>query len=60
MSINLFAPRLVEDFDMQVAESLTVQGLANCYGRDIADVKKLVRKLGDYGDVAVALRQEEG
>ena len=58
VSINLFAPRWEEDFDMRVAESITSQSLARCYGKDVAHVKQLVRKLGDYGDVAVKLRAE--
>ena len=29
-----------------------------CYGLDLKQVKEKVRQVGDYGDVAVALRQE--
>ena len=58
VSINLFAPRLEEDFDMRIAESHTLQSLAQCYGKDVAQVKQMVRKLGDFGDVAVVLRKE--
>ena len=29
-----------------------------CYGLDLKLVKEKVRQVGDYGDVAVSLRQE--
>ena len=58
VAINLFAPRLQEDFDLQIAENLTVQSLAQCFSCETAKVKELVRKVGDYGDVAVQLRSE--
>ena len=58
VSINLFAPRFVEDFDLQIAENLTLQSLAQCYGVEAHKVKDMVRKEGDYGDVAVTLRAQ--
>ena len=54
----MFAPRLEEDFDMQIAENLTLQSLAQCFAKDPADVKGMVLKMGDYGDVAVSLRSQ--
>ena len=59
VSINLFAPRLEEDFDMSIAESLCLNSLAHCYGKEIPQVKALVREIGDYGDVAVSLKRDE-
>ena len=58
VAINLFAPRLEEEFDLQIAENLTLQSLAKCYGKELSEVKQKVRKVGDYGDVAVTLRKE--
>ena len=43
---------------MQIAENLTAQSLAQAYGTDPSQVKEMVRKVGDYGDVAVSLRNE--
>jgi hypothetical protein len=34
--------------------------LASTYGHLPGDIKKMVRKMGDYGDVAVKLKAEEG
>ena len=43
VSINLFAPRLEEDFELQIAENITQQSLAKCYGVEVSKVKALVR-----------------
>ena len=43
---------------MQIAESITLQSLAKCFGVQYDEVKQLVRKEGDYGDVAVLLKQQ--
>lgn len=58
VSINLFAPRLEEDFELQIAENITQQSLAKCYGVEVSKVKALVRLEGDYGDVAVKLKSQ--
>ena len=38
---------------------MTIQSLAQCYGVEAKEVKKMVRKEGDYGDVAVILKQQK-
>ena len=59
IALNLFAPRFDEEFDLNVAGQLTMQSLAQSFEADLAAVKQLVRKEGDYGDVAVMLKEQQ-
>ena len=60
VSIGLFAPRYDEDFNMTIADSITVQAIARCFNSDPSVVNRMVRETGDYGDVAVKIRSSVG
>lgn len=56
VSIGLFAPRFDETFEVNIAEQLTIQALVKAFGTSTDTVKSMLRKTGDFGDVAIELK----
>lgn len=53
VTLGLFKPRF-DEFDMQIAEAITVQALEQCFKDQ--QIKEKLKAVGDFGDLAVSLR----
>jgi hypothetical protein len=58
LSIGVFQPKYNDDFNTNFAEALIIQSLSQTYRIDSKAVKKLLREIGDFGSVAVALHKD--
>ena len=57
----MFKPRYEEDFDLMVAKSMTQQCLLKCFPQTTeTQLKTSLKQIGDFGDLAVQLRQRLG
>ena len=60
ITLGLYQPRQTEDFELMIAESLTLQALLQSFpSHSESQAKQILREVGDYGDVAILMRGSE-
>lgn len=60
VTLSLFSPRLDQEFDLSIAESITIQSLQRYLElQDSRQIKALLKNIGDFGDVAVVMRSQQ-